>query len=136
VVAGIVGSYFPFFGHQVGWPTKRFIFAEVIAGISILLSLLCLLAFHDWLHAWPVDLILAAAWFSAFGVFVNSHHGPSCSMTYRRNSIPYDGYCNRWKAAEAFSFLSGIVWLISAIIGIYYVNKIRKEKAAATGDEL
>lgn len=135
MVVGIIGSYFPFFGHRAGWPIKRFIFAVVVAGISILLSLLYLLAFRGAFHAWPMDLILAATWFSAFGLLVNSHHGQSCSMTYRRNSIPYDGYCNRSKAAEAFSFLSGLVWLVSAVVGIYYVKKNRKEQAAAIGDE-
>jgi Membrane-associating domain len=135
VVVGIVGSYFPFFGHRDTWPIKRFIFAVVIGGISILLSLLYLLAFRGAFQAWPMDLILAGTWFSAFGVLVNSHHGQSCSMAYRRNSIPYDGYCSRWKATEAFTFLSGLVWLASALAGIYYVKKNRKEQAAAAGDE-
>jgi Membrane-associating domain len=130
-----VASYFPFFGHRDSWPVKRFIFTEVIAGISILLSLLYLLAFRGLFHTWPMDLVLAATWFSAFGLLAHLHHGQRCSMAYRRNSMPYDGYCNRWKVAEAFSFLSGLVWLLSAMVAIYHVKMNSKEQAAAAGDE-
>jgi hypothetical protein len=45
VVAGVVGSYLHDYESGNGWPLGRLIYIEIIAGISILLSLLWLFPF-------------------------------------------------------------------------------------------
>lgn len=134
VVAGLIGSYLHDFDKKNAWPKKRFVYTEVIAGVSILLSLLWLLPFASSIFGWPMDLILAAAWFAAFALLVDSLHGQDCGRTFNWSGITNSGLCNRWKAAEAFSFLSAIFWLVSAIIGLWAMAKARRERDAATGD--
>jgi hypothetical protein len=41
------------------------------------------------------------------------------------NVSPFGNLCGRVKALEAFTFLSSIVWLASALLGIYFVHKRR-----------
>lgn len=43
-----------------------------------------------------------------------------------------DSLCQRWKAAEAFSFLSAIVWLVSALVGIWFTFRVRGETTEGT----
>jgi hypothetical protein len=41
------------------------------------------------------------------------------------------GTCERWKAAVAFSFLSGIFWLASTLLGLWFVHKARRGQPVA-----
>jgi hypothetical protein len=45
----------------------------------------------------------------------------------------FDGGCNEWKADLAFMFLSAICWLVSALLGIYWVHKHTRTHAPADG---
>ena len=56
------------------------------------------------------------AWFAAFGVQVDANDRLNCGSIWRWGSITDDTYCGRWKAAQAFSFLSAIVWIVSALV--------------------
>jgi hypothetical protein len=69
-VAGLTGEYLAA-NHESDWSQKRFIYTEVIAGLSILLALLWLLPFSGGFIHWPVDLLISVAWFVAFGLLVN-----------------------------------------------------------------
>jgi len=132
VVAGIIGSYLHGFSKAHAWPQDRFIYTEVIAGVSILLALLWLLPFAGGFIHWPMDLLLCAAWFAAFGLLVNSIHHNGCGdSVFNWNGITHGGVCHRWKASEAFSFLSAIFWLASAILGIWFVKRTKKDRTVA-----
>jgi hypothetical protein len=63
-------------------------------------------------------VLISFAWFAAFGLLVNTINQLSgCggiwnwNFLHRRNDV-----CGRWKAAEAFAFLSAIIWLVSALV--------------------
>ena len=71
VVAGIVGEYLHAYDKQHLWPQGRFIYTEVIAGISMLLALFWLFPFTASVINWPGDLILFLLWIVAFGLLVN-----------------------------------------------------------------
>jgi len=130
VVAGIIGSYLHGYDATNSWPGARFIYTEVIAGISILLALLWLLPFAGGFIHWPADLILSAAWFAAFGLLVNYVHGTNCTgSTFDWAGITQGGVCNRWRASEAFSFLSALFWLVSAIVGIWFAHRTKNTRA-------
>lgn len=106
----------------------------MIAGLSILLALIWLIPFSSGFFHWPstcfyheiyifegiltlslVDILISFAWFAAFGILVDALHHLSCGSIWSWR-FRGDAVCGRWKAAEAFSFLSAIVWLVSAIV--------------------
>jgi hypothetical protein len=62
-----------------------------------------------------VDILISFAWFAAFGVLVDTIRHLPCGSIWSWH-FRGDQTCGRWKAAEAFSFLSAIVWLVSAIV--------------------
>jgi hypothetical protein len=109
----------------------------VIAGLSILLGLIWLIPFSSGFFSWPcmysfshfrllwrgsldtntisVDILISFAWFAAFGVLVDTLRHLPCGSIW---SWQFRGeqMCGRWKAAEAFSFLSAIIWLVSGLV--------------------
>jgi hypothetical protein len=62
-----------------------------------------------------VDILISFAWFAAFGILVDYLHDLPCGSIWSWR-FRGDDFCGRWKAAEAFSFLSAIIWLVSAIV--------------------
>ena len=62
-----------------------------------------------------MDILISFAWFAAFGVLVDTIRHLPCGSIWSWH-FRGDQTCGRWKAAEAFSFLSAIVWLVSAIV--------------------
>jgi hypothetical protein len=52
--------------------------------------------------------------------------------TFDWNQISFHGFCGRYRTAEAFSFLSAIFWLLSAIVGLWFTHReARKRRAVA-----
>ncbi|KAL4877522.1 marvel domain-containing protein [Aspergillus karnatakaensis] len=126
VVAGIVGWFLHEFGDIDFWPRPRWIYSEVIAGISILFGLIWLIPFSSGFFMWPLDLLISLAWFAAFGLQVDANNRLNCGSIWRWGSITDDSYCGRWKASQAFSFLSAIVWIVSALVGIWFTFRVRR----------
>ncbi|KAL4913950.1 marvel domain-containing protein [Aspergillus aurantiobrunneus] len=126
VVAGIIGWFLHQFGDFDIWPRPRWIYTEVIAGISILFGLIWLIPFSSGFFMWPLDLLIALAWFAAFGVQVDANNRLNCGSIWHWGAITDDSYCGRWKASQAFSFLSAIVWVVSALVGIWFTFRVRR----------
>ncbi|GKZ34996.1 hypothetical protein AbraIFM66950_005435 [Aspergillus brasiliensis] len=152
VVAGIIGHYLAQWGGDA-WPEARWIYTEVVAGLSILLGLIWLIPFASGFFSWPcalshlpslppaiadsslfppVDVIISLAWFAAFGILVDAIHKLNCGSIWHWGGLYRNNTCSRWKAAEAFSFISAIVWLASALVGIWFTFRVRKDSAAPT----
>ncbi|KAL2010302.1 hypothetical protein VTN00DRAFT_6109 [Thermoascus crustaceus] len=130
VVAGIIGHYLHLYSGADVWPEARWIYTEVIAGLSILLGVLFLIPFAAGFYAWPVDFIISLAWFAAFGALVNMIHRLDCGGIWDWGFVRRSGICARFKAAEAFSFLSAIFWLVSGLVGIWFVSRARRTAVA------
>ncbi|KAJ5908152.1 hypothetical protein N7495_000834 [Penicillium taxi] len=130
VVAGIIGYYLAQFRHTDVFPHGRWIYTEVIAGLSILLGLIWLIPFSFGFFTWGLDIIISLAWFAAFGILVNALNNLSCGSIWSWN-FRGDSECARWKAAEAFSFLSAIVWLVSGFLGIWFTFRARRDGVGA-----
>ncbi|OGE57087.1 hypothetical protein PENARI_c002G01391 [Penicillium arizonense] len=128
VVAGIIGHYLADLNNSNAdvdwWPQSRWIYTEVIAGLSILLGLIWLIPFSSGFFSWPLDILISFAWFAAFGVLVDTLRHLPCGSIW---SWHFRGQqmCGRWKAAEAFSFLSAIIWLVSGLVGIWFTFRVR-----------
>ncbi|KAJ5041255.1 uncharacterized protein L3040_005803 [Drepanopeziza brunnea f. sp. 'multigermtubi'] len=102
---------------------NRLIYAEVIAALSILFSLLFLLPFtaslyhyhYRYLISIGIDIALSAALIAAFALLLNQRaHSHSHSHSPSRNST-----CQILKANIAFLFLSSIFFFVSAVLSVY-----------------
>ncbi|KAJ5461681.1 uncharacterized protein N7458_003233 [Penicillium daleae] len=131
VVAGIIGHYLASLDGIDAWPQARWIYTEVIAGLSILLGLIWLIPFSSGFFSWPIDILISFAWFAAFGILVDAIHHLPCGSIWSWH-FRGDAVCGRWKAAEAFSFLSAIIWLVSAIIGLWFTFRVRDRGVGTT----
>jgi hypothetical protein len=124
IVAGLTGDYLHSVQGSSSWDQGRFIYTEVVAGLSIILSIIWLFPFSGSFIHWPADLFLSVAWFVAFGLIVNWLNG-TCGYIFDWSGISLHGVdtCAEWKADIAFTFLSAICWLVSAIVGLYWVHR-------------
>ncbi|KAJ5926801.1 hypothetical protein N7516_008574 [Penicillium verrucosum] len=114
VVAGVIGHYLAEVNHSGvdvdWWPQSRWIYTEVIAGLSILLGLIWLIPFSSGFFSWPMDILISFAWFAAFGVLVDTiRHCPAAAsglgtlegtrhgiwFTFRVRQTPTDGVSRR-----------------------------------------
>ncbi|KAL1855393.1 hypothetical protein VTK73DRAFT_8545 [Phialemonium thermophilum] len=124
IVAGLTGDYLHSVRGSSSWDQGRFIYTEVVAGLSILLSLLWLFPFSGSFIHWPADVVISICWWVVFGLLVNFLHG-NCGYVFNWYGINFDGHntCPQWKADIAFAFLSALCWLVSAFLGIYWVHR-------------
>ncbi|KAK1771126.1 putative integral membrane protein [Phialemonium atrogriseum] len=131
IVAGLTGYYLHSVKGASSWSQGRFIYTEVVAGLSILLSIIWLFPFSGSFIHWPVDLIISICWWASFGLLVNYLNG-GCGNVFNWGNIGFKGAntCPVWKADIAFVFLSALLWLVSALLGIYWVH--RKTTPVAT----
>lgn len=70
IVAGVTGNYL----HKSSadsWALGRFIYTEVVAGLSMLLALIWLFPFTSSFIHWPADIFISILWWVAFGLLVN-----------------------------------------------------------------
>jgi uncharacterized membrane protein len=126
VVLGIT-SFFLHQHHKYGInPLGRTIYTEVVAIISVLLSLVWLLPFTSTFLHYPFDLFMSVAWFAAFGVLVNWIHKIDCGGAFHWGGLYHNNTCSQWKADEAFAFLSAIFWLASALLSMYVYHKLER----------
>lgn len=122
IVAGINGEYLHATQNADSWSQARFIYTEVVAGLAIFLSIIWLFPFSSTFIHWPVDLLISICWFVAFGLIVNLL-GDSCGYIFNWSNVsPGGDPCGKWKAVIAFCFLSAICWLVSALIGLFWVR--------------
>jgi len=139
VVAGIVGRYLHYLSNAHAHAGSRILYAEVMAGISIVASLLLLPPLRYSFYCFGLDLALFVCWMVVFGLLCNLTVSGGCGSywywsswgyywggywnTIPRNSITQSvvgrGACSDWRATLAFSFIGGWCWLLSGILGIY-----------------
>jgi hypothetical protein len=74
IVAGLVGRYLTEVHDAHAHAGSRIIYAIVIAGISIIASLLLMIPWQMTFFAFPLDAILFILWMVAFGLLANVSH--------------------------------------------------------------
>ncbi|QPH04830.1 hypothetical protein C2857_002173 [Epichloe festucae Fl1] len=131
IVAGVTGDHIHK-SNASAWHLGRFIYTVTVSGIAIFLALIWLFPFSGTFVHWPVDVFVSILWWVAFGLLADLL-GSSCGAIFRWDNVsPRGDQCGRFKAALAFSFLSAILWLASALIGIFWVRN--RERHAARAD--
>jgi len=123
VVAGISGEYLHAVHNTPNWSKKRFIYTEVVAAFSILLSIWWLIPFSGGFIHWPIDVIISVAWFASFALLAKFIGPMHCGSLWAWGNLTNKSYCEKWKADVAFAFLSAIFWLLSALVGIWFTHR-------------
>jgi len=129
VTATVVMGIMAYFVHQydkygIG-PEGREIYTLVIACLSMIFALIWLIPSTSSMLHYPMDLLLSAAWFAAFGVLENWIDRLNCGWSaFHWGGLGRDNYCGKWKAAEAFSFISACFWFASFLLGIYVYHRV------------
>ncbi|KAK1829112.1 hypothetical protein QBC39DRAFT_263926 [Podospora conica] len=134
VVAGLTGAYLHAARGASALSLARFIYVEVVAALSIFFALVWLLPFSGSFISWPADLFFSVLWFVAFGLLVD-WLGGRCGGVFDWQGIGFaggEGGCTRLKADVAFIFLSAIVWLVSALVGFWWVRKHTRRAPVVT----
>jgi len=131
VVMGIVAWFLHLHHKQAIGPFGREIYTMVVAVVSLVLSLVWLLPFTSTFMHYPIDLFLTAAWFAAFAVLVNYIHKMDCGGIFHWAGLQHGGQCNQWKAAEAFSFISAILWFASALLSMWVFHRMTRGTTTA-----
>ncbi|GJN70818.1 hypothetical protein PLICBS_004878 [Purpureocillium lilacinum] len=131
IVAGVTGEYLHK-SNASSWDLGRFIYTEVVAALSIFFALIWLVPFSSTFIHWPVDLFMSVLWWASFGLLVDLV-GSSCGAVFNWDNVsPRGDQCGKFKADIAFAFLSAVLWLVSALIGLFWVR--RRERVAARAD--
>ncbi|KAF2201103.1 hypothetical protein GQ43DRAFT_440925 [Delitschia confertaspora ATCC 74209] len=121
-----------------GGPEGREVYSLALAALSIPFALYWMLhAARHTLH-YPFDLIMSGAWFAAFGVLVRYLARQGCGTAFDWsgvNGVGKGSHCGQWRAAEAFSFISAILWLASAILNALTYHRKTADTAPHPHDE-
>jgi hypothetical protein len=132
IVAGVNGEYLHVNRAASSWSLGRFIYTETVAGVAIFFSLIWLIPFTSTLLHWPLDLVISLCWWAAFGLLVDLVGDTCGAVFYWGNVAPLGDFCGKTKAVIAFTFLSAVVWLASAILGFFFLTN--RERRAARAD--
>ena len=98
----------------------------------MLAALIWLIPSASTFYAWPADVFFSLAWFAAFGILIDYIRDNCGSQAFNAKQIGDGGFCGRWRAVESFAFISAVLWLVSALVGIWFIRR-EKNKAAAAG---
>ena len=105
VVCGLIGKYLHDYDNSHSdWPQARFIYTEVIAALSIVLSLLWLLPFAGGFIHYPADLLISAAW---------------CQL-WRRLSL---GWYHSWRLLQPIEGCRGILVHLGHLLARQYFGR-------------
>ncbi|EEU33767.1 uncharacterized protein NECHADRAFT_89158 [Fusarium vanettenii 77-13-4] len=114
----------------------RIIYAMVVAGITIVYSILVFAPFDILFMSFPFDFVLFIMWLVAFCLLETRTRSHICSAGWYYN---YWGYywgrfwrvgpvgrvningagCSQWRTVIAFSIIAWVLFIISSILGIY-----------------
>ena len=98
----------------------RLIYSVMIAGISVVASLLWLLPTTSHVVNIFGDIVFCGAWFAVFGLLQDYYrNGMNCGGIWEWDQMMIrNGMCSRWNAAQAFGFLSAVFWCVSFGLGV------------------
>ncbi|KAG5916550.1 hypothetical protein E4U53_004299 [Claviceps sorghi] len=118
IVTGIT-AYFLAESDTTTWNLGRFIFTQLIAGISLLAIIVNLLPRFDSFFQVPVDVALSLLWWGVFGLLFN-FVGYPCGWVFEWMNIPapFEPQCARFNASTAFAFAAAILFLLCAILNV------------------
>lgn len=107
----------------------------MIAGISVVASLLWLLPTTSHIVNLVGDVLFCGAWFAVFGLLQDYYaNGMGCGSIWAWDGMTVmNRMCSRWNAAQAFSFLSAVFWCVSFGLGVVVWKRGRGKRGGAGG---
>lgn len=101
-----------------------------ISGVSIVVALLFLPSFKVLFRYFVLDLALSVIWFATFALLLILFTKTTCKKALKEfDALATGGACNSQRAAWGFAFLSGGLWLVSFVVGLWAVRREKKDKA-------
>ncbi|KAH7116707.1 marvel domain-containing protein [Dendryphion nanum] len=120
--------------YDVG-PLGRVIYGVIISSLAIIFSIIWMIPTKSSMTGYASDLFFTAAWAAVFGVYVRYFQGVNCGSAWSWGgiSLSRSNHCGQWKAAQAFSFLSMIVWFASFVFGVLLYHRLSKRNTVNEG---
>ncbi|RMZ67158.1 integral membrane [Pyrenophora seminiperda CCB06] len=114
-------------------PMGRLIFAIVWSGLSIIFAIVWSIPTTTSITGFVSDLVFTGGWAAVFGLLVMYYNDTACGdeWNWGRISFSRDDTCGQWQAAQAFSFLSMVVWLATAVLGAFTTMRLRRRARTA-----
>jgi len=154
IVAGIVGRYLFLLTDADAHAGSRIVYAEVMAGISMLLSILLFPPLKYSFYCFPVDFTIFICWMVAFGLLCGLTGTHACDSYWYWNSWGYywgrywytapgiivtpslvgTSACGEWRATLAFSFIGGWCWFVSGLLGIIVITQYSDNERSTDGE--
>ncbi|KAG5963360.1 hypothetical protein E4U56_002780 [Claviceps arundinis] len=119
IVTGIT-AYFISQSDTTTWNLGRFIYSQLIAGISLLVIFVTLLPSVDAFVQIPIDIALSLLWWGVFGLLFNFTQYP-CGWVFEWMNIapPYEPQCAKFDASTAFSLAAAILFMVCGIANVF-----------------
>jgi len=130
IVLGISAWWIHHSNNASSWANGRMIYTLVVASLAVLAALIWFIpTAHSFTH-YGFDFLMFALFIISFGLIVDWLNS-GCGHVFNWSIIsPLGNLCGKVRALEAFTFLSAIIWLASALLGIYFVHKRRNAVAS------
>ncbi|KAI4946446.1 hypothetical protein J4E91_007134 [Alternaria rosae] len=113
-------------------PLGRLIFSVIWSSLSILFAVIWAIPTSSSITGYTSDFIFTAGWAAVFGLLVSWFNGSGCGSAWAWSGVSFrrDNSCGQWQAAQAFSFLSMILWFATGVLGILTVHRLNRKAAA------
>jgi len=124
VIAGLYGADLNEATKNHEKAHSAWVFAEIVAGFSIITACVYLLPFIGSYRFFAVDSVLFLFWTALFGTFGKMYIQRDC----KGNSA-----CGKMKAAVWFDLIGMLLWFISAVAGAFMFWRARHSRSMYTG---
>jgi hypothetical protein len=80
-------------------------------------------------------IVFTAGWAAVFALLVIWFNGANCGSAWAWGSISLSrsNYCGQWRAAQAFSFLSMIMWFTTFVLGVITYHRLTRQPVINEG---
>ncbi|KAJ4345043.1 hypothetical protein N0V95_005985 [Ascochyta clinopodiicola] len=81
------------------------------------------------------DLVFTAGWAAAFALLVRWFDDADCGSAWSWSGISLSrgNYCGQWRAAQAFSFLSLVMWFTTFVLGVITYHRLTRQPVVNEG---
>ncbi|OAL55517.1 hypothetical protein IQ07DRAFT_639192 [Pyrenochaeta sp. DS3sAY3a] len=113
--------------HGIG-PFARLVYSIIWSSLSIIAAVIWAIPTTSSMTGYVSDLVFTGGWAAVFGLLVSWFNGANCGSAWNWTgfSLSRSNMCGQWRAAQAFSFLSMVVWFATFVLGILTVHRLNR----------
>jgi hypothetical protein len=122
--------------HHLIAPFGRLFFSVVVAAISVVASLIWMLPTTSHVANYIADLLFCALWFAVFGLLQDSYEDDmTCGSKWHWEDMALkNGVCGQWNGAQAFAFISAMLWFASFVLGLLVWKSLKVDRPVVPAD--